>query len=245
MLCVIFHSEIKMAIKKALSDLYRRVNALRPTKDGSDNDNVKYLKSLFEGKTDKEITELAKTIKEKGMIIPYIAPNFDDKNECKMEDIIAVGKELGYETHQNVWITEEDGISYQMPIKHLVGMLYVRRQNQTAMHSAGYADIGNTINTLTGQVTGNSKVTRISFPELTLIAQYPHMEPVMQEFMQFRGGDVKARRYLKWSIANTGYADHKMIDSMGSSARIVSTLNMFLIGASLNSTIEKKEQGKI
>ena len=35
-----------MAIKKALSDLYRRVNALRPTKDGSDNDNVKYLKSL-------------------------------------------------------------------------------------------------------------------------------------------------------------------------------------------------------
>lgn len=233
-----------MAAKKALENLYKRINDLCPTKDGKDNENVKYLKELFGNMSEKEVVDFAKMMKEKEMMIPYIAPNFDDKNECKMEDIIKVGETLGYKTHQKVWITEPDGTSYQTPVDQMVGMLFIRRQNQTAMHSQGFADAGNTINVATGQVTGNSKVSRISFPEFALIGQYPETLPVLQEFAQFRGGDVKARRYLKMSIANTGQVDHSKIDELDSRARIVDTLNMYLLGASLNSTIAKKATDK-
>ena len=101
------------------------------------------------------------------------------------------------------------------------------------------ADLGNTTNTLTGQVTGASKITRLSFMESMLINQYTGMSPVLQELLQFRGGDVTARRALRMMLASTGYVDHARLASLGSTARINETLNTFLLGAHLNSTLTK------
>lgn len=230
-----------MSVAKALETLYDRFQRLTPTEDGSDNDNVRFLKSFFKGKSDAEIKALAVRLRDEGGVIPFISPNGDDKNDPKMENILSVAEEVGYKPKQRVWHINPDGTAYLSPTTRLVGVLYFRRQNQTAGHSAGYADIGNTINTLTGQVTGRSKVTRFSFPEINLVAQYPGMDPVLRELLEFRGGNPKARRVLKHLLATTGTADHSTIAAHSDGARINQTLKAYMIGASLDSSHTKTE----
>ncbi len=226
-------------VKAALATLYDLIQRMTPTADGKDNDNVKYLKSVFDVMTDKEVIKFAGVLRDTGMTIPFTSPNWDKANTPKMEDLLRVAEDLGIELYQRIWKIEEDGTAYLSPTKRLVGTLYARRQNQTAMHSAGYADQGNTINTLTGQVTGASKVTRLSFMESMLINQYSGMAPVLQELLQFRGGDPTAHRAMRMMLASTGYADHARLSSLGSTARINTTLSAYLLGAHLNSTLTK------
>lgn len=226
-------------VKAALDKLYKQYQRMTPTKDGKDNDNVKYLKSVFDKMTDKEVIKFTQELRSSGQTFPFTSPNWDKENMPKMEDLIAVGESIGMKLYQRIWKINPDGTAYLSPTERLVGILYARRQNQTAMHSAGYADVGNTVNTLTGQVTGASKITRLSFMESMLINQYTGMSPVLQELLQFRGGDPTARRAMRMMLASTGYADHAKLASLGSTARINETLNTFLLGAHLNSTLTK------
>ena len=227
------------SVKDALNELYGYFQRLTPTADGTDNDNVKYLKAFFKGKSDAEVKRFAAELRDTGGVIPFTTPNGDDKNDPKMEDILSVGVDVGYKAKQRVWYIKPDGTAYLSPTERLIGVMYFRRQNQTAGHSAGYADAGNTINTLTGQVTGRSKVTRFSFPEINLVAQYPHMDPVLRELLEFRGGNPKARRVMKHLLATTGTADHNTISAYSDGARINQTLKAFMIGASLDSSHNK------
>ena len=224
-------------VRAAVLEMYSYIQALAPTADGSDNDNVRILKKIFEVPDDK-VKKIAEYMRAREAVIPFTTPNGDDKNDPKMENILAVAAKLGYNPEQKVWVINPDGTAYLSPNKRPVGILYIRRQAQTAMHSAGYADIGNTINTLTGQVTGKSKVTRLSAPEANLIAQYPGMDPVLRELLEFRGGNPKARRVLKHMIASTGTASHDILGAH-SETRINNTLKMYMLGAFLNSNHDK------
>ena len=154
--------------------------------------------------------------------LSLVAPNLSE-HKLSVERNLAVAKELGHEFFQRLWLTDaKTGVTYLTPVRYLVVDLPLRRQQQLLIKKISIPEDNRHVDELTGQPSGPSAGSKLSFPELqVLYAQ--GMDRTIEELIKFRGGDTKARQALDRQIVETGGASQDAIKKALPYTRVKST----------------------
>ena len=207
---------------KAEDMILRYIEKIAP---GGQNLNVykKFFASMDNEAFDRYMNELAAGTK---WLVIY-APNFTGP-KISIENNLNIAKELGHEFFQRLWIGGQgDTPEYLTPIKHLVVDLPLRRASQLLTKKIRLPEHNRTIDKMTGQPTGASKGSKISYPELQ-VAVAMNLDNCMLELMKYRGGDRKGGDALKNMITRYGTANLKTLEKFASGVESSKTLKTFL-----------------
>lgn len=198
--------------------------------------NRKIYENIFSVMTDKDFDQFIKDIESGERYLVIMAPNFSDIR-LDVEKNIEIGKELGYNFFQKLWVEGKEGCpTYQTPIPHLVIDLPIRRASQLLTKKISVPDDNKVIDVLTGQPTGASKGAKISYPELQLCSAMG-LDNCMVELMKYRGGDNKGRAAFNAMLSRTGQVRLESIKAYSSGVESTKLVKTFLTSMMLKSTL--------
>jgi hypothetical protein len=198
--------------------------------------NAQMYRDRFAEMSDAQFDEFMKGLKAGDIKLAIIAPNL---NEPKLETKrnLDIAKEIGYEFFEQIWMHPEDGSpAYLTPKKYLVYDLPLRRQAQHLVKKISIPEDNKSVDDLTGQPTGKSKGSKISYPEIQVLAalDLPHS---ITEWIKYRGGDRKGFNALNDSISKTGSASQEAIAPLAGGVESTKTLHTLLTCMHLSNTL--------
>lgn len=201
----------------------------------NDDRNVQLYKDLFKRLNNEEFDNWMLDLKNKKATLTIIAPNGED-NGISKDNNIKIAKELGYDFFQHLIITKKDGTQYKTPIKFFVVKLPIRRFQQIL--AKGRLVVTNTkkIDMLTGQVTSESRCSKITLPELNVLSSLG-LNYTARELMKIRGGDLGASRALDNYLVTQGSVSQNEIERYAKSTLSVQSLKAYLLGLHIRSTL--------
>lgn len=169
--------------------------------------------------------------------ISLIVPNLDSKVRISVERNMAQAKKMGIEFFQHLRITDQvSGVTFITPKKYLVCLLPIRRQAQTLEKKISIPDDNRHIDESTGQATGVSKGSSVSFPELqVLYAQ--GFDKAIVEMIKFRGGDTKAFQAMNKVVNDTGHVSLNQLSRMGTEVKATTSLRTYFRAMHLEPTL--------
>lgn len=208
--------------KKSELFIYEYIEKLLP-KSG----NVNIYKKLFASMSDEQFDSFMKDLESGKQILSIIAPNLSEF-KLSTERNLAIADELGHNFFEHIWIEGKDDMpTYLTPITYMVVDLPLRRASQILIKKIRVPDDMRTVDTLTGQPTGESKGAKISYPELQVCAAMG-LENTMVELMKYRGGDNKGNVAYNAMISKYGTANLKTLSNYTSGVESTKTLKTFL-----------------
>lgn len=216
--------------QKAMAEIIKYVEKIYP---GGGNKEI-YEETL--GKlTDKEFDDYMSKLESGEETLFIVAPNLS-KVRLSVERNLEVAKELGHNFFQKLWLTDpHSGTVYLTPIPYLVVDLPLRRQAQTLSKKVSIPEHSNQVDDFTGQPTGDSQGSKISFPELqTLYAQ--GLDKTITELIKFRGGDEEAYRLMTNEAVNKGSVSMDSIQT-GTKVKSTETLSILLKSMHLDNNL--------
>lgn len=135
--------------------------------------------------------------------IPLYQP-LEGKTKISTTNNLAVAKQMGIPLEEHLWLPEpKTGILSRTIYPHMVLMLPWRRQTQMVDKKLSVAKNDRIRDKITGQVTGPSKSSGISFQEGYVMFSQGETIP-LREFIHARGSNEKINRALYQSIRTTG-----------------------------------------
>ena len=189
--------------------------------------------------SDSEFEDTVKKIESGEQYLPIQSANFS-KYRPNTGRNLEIAKKIGYEFFRRVWVpATRDTPSYLSPKKAFIAYVPCRRQAQLLAKKISIPEHNRAIDDLTGQPTGKSKGSRISYPELQVLNSMD-MQWCSKEFMGIRGGDVKGFIASNALIARTGGASIKSIEPYRSGVEANNLLYSVLIAMMLNNTLIKR-----
>jgi hypothetical protein len=184
---------------------------------------------------DQFMTDLINEVKR----LSLIAPNFSQA-KLSVERNLALGKEWGHKFFQRVWVEgDENTPTYLTPIPYLVAEGIVRRQAQLLVKKISIPEDNSSVDDFTGQPTGKSKGSKISYPEIQVLAAMG-LDDCLIEMIKYRGGDTKGFLAMNTSISKTGDVSLDGIKHLAGGVEATRTLKTFLMGMHLNNTLMQK-----
>lgn len=210
----------------------------------ADKENVELIKSQLESMSDEAFESymtLLRKPKEGETVqgrqtLNYYAPNLS-KNKLSIERNLKIAEELGHDFFEQLWITDpQTNETYLTPNKHLVMDLPVRRQAQIHEKKASIPMHSKSMDELSGQVTGESKGSKLSFPELQAQVSQ-ELDMTILEEIKIRGGDQKAYQEFEKRILETGSCSQADLLSMGTRAKSTDTTSALLKGMHLGNNL--------
>lgn len=169
--------------------------------------------------------------------VSLIVPNLDKKNDLNIERNLKLAKKMGHEFFQRIWITNP--VTNQTSLtnrRYLTMLLPIRRQAQTLDAKISLAADTKSVDDLTGQVTGDSKASSISYPELQML-DAQGLKSTLYELLKIRGGDEEALRVATKSLQETGMFSQEELSNMDSVAKVNKALATLLRGMHLNNNL--------
>ncbi|MBW6067608.1 hypothetical protein [Pseudomonas aeruginosa] len=168
--------------------------------------NVDIYKEMFARMNDEEFEEWINKLDSGEEMLALYAPNLCAKPKLTIKRNYKVAKAIGHNLFQHIILTDPGtGQVYRTANKHLVGLIPIRRQVQMLEKKKSIPGSSHVIDQRSGQVTGDSKGSRMSAPEIQVNAS-KGLRYSMIEFMKLRGGDQKAYNAMNRSIIETGSA---------------------------------------
>lgn len=208
----------------------------RVTKGGG---NAVIYRRLFDRLNDKQFEEFVQEL-ENGRSLAIWASNLDKKESIVWNDILKLSKELGIELEQQLIITDEDtGIASVTPHKVVVGTVEVRRQREMLVKKFSGAKDDHLIDDLTGQVTGDSRASGISQPEITILRALG-LTKAASELYSVKGGDPEALKAYKNDLITEGKTTADSALRKGGVAKVLKTAHYLLRGRHLDNNLDKK-----
>jgi len=217
--------------KKAEAFILEYIEKLLP---GSDNTKLwdDYMSKL----SDKEFDDFMTRLETGEQELSLIAPNFG-KTQLEVSRNLKIAEELGHEFFERIWLRAgDDTPPYLSPIKYLIVDLPLRRQAQLLTKKISIPENNKSIDDMSGQPTGASKGSKISYPELQILAA-KNLDNCLTEFMKYRGGDLKGFNAMNDSISKTGAVKQESIAALGSTVKSTDTLHVFLTCMHLSNTL--------
>jgi len=213
------------------SFIIKYIKAISPNSSNHD-----IYKKLFANMSDIDFEEFINDLESGKRFLSIIEPNSADTG-LSVENNLRIAKELGHEFFEQIWIEGKDDMpTYLTPVKYLVMDLPLRRASQLLIKKISVPDNNKTIDTLSGQVTGESKGAKISYPELQVCAAMG-MESTLVELMKYRGGDIKGAAAYNAMLSKYGNANLTTLSKYASGVESTSTLKTFLTCCHLRSTL--------
>ena len=199
-------------------------------------ENIAIYKSLFDSMDDKAFDDFMSKIESGENHLSIIAPNFS-KNSLSVERNLKIADELGHNFFQKIWIPAKgSNPRYLTPIPYLIIDLPLRRQSQLLDEKISIPENNNSVDDLSGQPTGKSKGSKISYPEIQVMAAM-RLDNSLVEMIKYRGGDSKAFNAMNRSIAQTGGASLKALAPFADEVESKRTLRTFLTCMHLRATL--------
>lgn len=170
--------------------------------------NLDVYKEYLNGMSDKEFAAFIDRLESGEESIRFVVKNFEDKYLASKEAILEAFRplydHLGAEMLVRYWYTDPSS-GEKMPSKFPALFLYIpnRMMNQLIAKKRAVAKNNRTVDELTGQAAGKSRVSTFSAPEATVTSGKGH-KYISLDFMKIRGGDERAYAMSKQAISNTG-----------------------------------------
>ena len=189
----------------------------------------------FSAMSDDEFEAMIKGLEDGTVHLAVIAPNFSDV-KLSTQNNFKVADELGHSFFQRVHVPPKKGMpGYLTPIPYLILDLPVRRQAQLLEKKISIPENNNSVDDLTGQPTGASKGSRVSYPETQVLAAMGLNQSLL-ELLKYRGGDEKGFNAMNAMISRTGGVSMKAIEPFAGGVKSTHTLKSYLAGMHLRST---------
>lgn len=200
------------------------------------SDNTKLYKDLFASMDDKAFEVFIDDLDTGKKKLAIVAPNFG-KSQLDTGRNIQIAEELGHNFFQRIWMPAKDGRpAYLTPVPYLVVDLPLRRQAQLLDKKISIPEDNNSVDDFTGQPTGKSKGSKISYPEVQVLAAQG-LEQSLLEFMKYRGGDEKGFNAMNVSIGRTGGVSLNAIEPFSGKVKSTQSLKTMLTAAHLRNTL--------
>lgn len=217
--------------KKATDWFINKINEILP-----DNKNVEMYKTYLEGLSNKAFENLMDKLESGESILPFYLSNLNNKR-LKVNNLLKVGDGLGIDFFQQIWLVDElTGVKYLTPNRYLILDLPIRRQIQHLIKKKSVPINSKFTDSLTGQVTGVSKSSRLSLPEIMILESAGHLKSI-EEFIKVRGGDITAIQKSKRSLVDTGEYNLHEIEELGTRPTSTDTVRAYLLAAHLDNNI--------
>lgn len=198
--------------------------------------NPALYKARFAAMDDKEFDDFMKGLEAGTNRLTLIAPNFT-KPKLEVPRNLAIAKKWGHEFFERVWMEPSNGApAYLSPIKYLIIELPVRRQAQHLIKKISIPEDNKSVDDLTGQPTGKSKGSKVSYPEIQVMAALK-LDHSMTEMLKFRGGDRKGFNAMNDSISKTGSVSMQSIEHLAGGVESTKTLKTLLTACHLSNTL--------
>lgn len=217
--------------KAAMARLLELIEKLLP---GSENTAI--YEERLGALSDEQFGEYMQKLRDGEETLFLIAPNLD-KPKLTLENNLKLAEELGHNFFERLWLTDpKTHTVYLTPVRSLIVDLPLRRQQQLLREKISIPEDNHHVDELTGQPTGPSKGSKLSFPEVqVLYAQ--GLDRSIEELMKFRGGDTKAFQAMNRSIIETGGASLDAIKRTPTKVKSTETLKTLLTSAHLKNTL--------
>ena len=188
---------------------------------------------LFKGMNNAQFDAWIARIRDENLTLQAIVPNFN-KVKHTAEEMIANCRRVGFEPFQRIKMQDQaTGIKFLTPIKYTLLYLPIRRQAQLLAFKNSIPKNTKHVDEMSGQVTGASKGSRMSQPELlTLYASGGH-DKFIEEMISIRGGKEEALRKLNTSLIETGVAYILQVQDDSGDVRSLETFKGLLLAAHL------------
>ena len=202
----------------------------------SDNPTIKLLKDRFNEMSDSELESLRDALENEELYLPFFRPNYNEKS-VDINSWLDLADEVGAEIFAKVWKEDKltgDVVLSQYP--YWIALLPVRRMIQYLNDKISISENNNVRDSLTGQVTGDSKSSALSNPQLNaLIAR--GCPAAATEFVKLRSGDVEVSRAYNRQIIKEGRAYQEPLLKLDSRPEVTETFKNYLISMHLSTTL--------
>lgn len=200
------------------------------------------LDAMSDSEFDAFVRSMAKPETEEGRatqeILPFYSPNLKDPR-VTMESLMAVAEKIGHPFFEQLWLTDpQTGLTFLTPQKYLVLDMTVRRQAQMLTKKSSIPENNRHVDEMSGQVTGKSKGSKISFPELQAqLAQ--GLENTLVEEIKVRGGDRTAQVEFDRQLIETGEASIEDVTEGGGVTNSTSTVAILYRGMMIDNNLDE------
>lgn len=198
--------------------------------------NTQLYKDRFAAMSDKEFDQFMKGLEDGSGQLTMIAPNLSD-NKLNVQNNLNIAKELGHEFFERIWMKDgPNSPAYLTPQKYLIVDLPLKRQAQLLVKKISIPEDNKSIDDLTGQPTGKSKGSKISYPEIQVLSALG-LDQSLTELLKYRGGDVKGFDAMNKFISQQGGVSMQSVEPYSGGVVSTATLKTFLTGMHLQTTI--------
>lgn len=223
-----------MAHNRAAAEL-SIINDIEAILPGSENG--KYYRAKFSKMDNAAFNAFMERIQKQEEILTIVVPNWDRAMRLDVTRNLNLGELWGHPFYERIWLDDGDGTApYLSNHPYLIIDLPMRRQAQLLEKKISVAEDNKSVDDFTGQPTGKSKGSKISYPEMQLLAA-AGLEKSTIEFIKFRGGDVKGYAALMDSIGASGGVSMSAIADQAGGVVATQTLRTLLASMHLGSTI--------
>lgn len=221
-----------MSNRKAAEDyIIKSVESLLP---GGGNGQI--YRDLFDSMDDKAFKDFMKGLEDGSSILALVAPNLG-KVSISVERNLAIAEKVGVKFFERIYLKDElTGLRYLSNPEYLIVDLPLCRQVQLQTKKVSIPEHNRTVDQLTGQPTGDSKGSKISYNELQVLAAL-NCDNSVKELMKYRGGDTVGFQAMNQEIYMTGEVSLDALDTLGTQVKSVETLNAYLLGMHYKSTL--------
>ena len=218
--------------KAAEEELLSCIEQILP---GSENSRI--YQDILKGMPDNEFDQWIADLESGARQLALIAPELVEPS-LSVERNLDLAEKWGHKFFERIWMDSQNGSpSYLSNEPYLVVDLPLKRQAQFLIKKISIPEDNRSIDTFTGQPTGKSKGSKISWPELQILAALGGFDETIAEFFKFRGGDLQGFNAMNNMIANTGGVSLNAIGSLGTKVKAVQSLSTLLTSMHLTNTL--------
>lgn len=198
--------------------------------------SVEIYKNLFASMDNEQFDEFMETIHNGPVRLPILAPNMS-KHQLSVERNLELAKKYNHNFFQRVWMDPGKEVPMYLTNKPLLIVdLPLRLQAQLQDKKISIPRDNKSIDELTGQPSGASKGSKISYPETQIMAAL-NMPESITEMLKYRGGDVKAFDAMNKAIDRQGSVSMAAIEHLTDQVQSARTLKTFLMCMHIDSTL--------
>jgi hypothetical protein len=217
--------------KAAEKTLLHWINELSPG-----NENVQIYKNLFASMSDDQFDEFMGRLERDEITLAFISP-IANEHKLTVERNLNLAEQMGHNFFEQIWVGGDDGNPrYLSNKKYLIVDLPLRRQAQLLVKKISIPEDNRSVDNLTGQPTGDSKGSKISYPELQILASQ-QLDNTITEFIKYRGGDTRGFIAMNDSIAKSGGVSLTALAALNTRVKATETMQTYLTCMHLQSSL--------
>lgn len=197
--------------------------------------NASLYQTMFSQMSDNEFDQFINSIDHEDAYLCAIEPVMSGGKIDSVRNV-QIGKKWGHEFYQRINVPAiGDTPSYLTPIKYMVLDMPIRRQAQLLVKKISVPSHNRSVDDMTGQPTGDSKGSKISFPEIQVLSAREN-DDSCEELLKFRGGAEKAFRMMNAQAERTGSVSMTALRPYADNVKSSHSMYVYLTGMHLQNT---------